>query len=521
MGRPLGDVDKASRNNSQKILIASRKSELARIQALAVAAELKAKNPSLNVDHYFRPSLGDLNQSDPLWKMPEKGVFTQDFRQGLIDGEFDMVVHSWKDLPIEPLEGTEIVATLPRADMRDMFFMKKNRWDVVQAEKRLTVLTSSPRRMYNLEPFFKSYLPTPIERVDFEDVRGNVQTRIQKLRENPNVDGLVLAKAAWDRLMVAPEDEFKGLQTQLGEWLQEFQWMLLPLRLNPCAAAQGGLAVEVANGRDDLKALLSTIHCEKTWNTVHRERDFLKSHGGGCHQKIGASVLPRPYGDITFSKGLTEAGLVLDSSTLEGLADNPFTKEESFPTDVGQSAWFDRQELPYEGPAPEGHHFVARENALPKNHGLTLEHCVWTAGLKTWRALAQRGVWVSGSTESLGEQEDFRLEALLPGDQTWWKWTHEDGAVSDKFKAIATYKLTAKAKTPDVSQKKNFYWMSGSSFQSAVAKSPSIVAANHYCGPGQTFSAILSILENFENSGPLTVVMGYDQWAECTWKGTS
>src|SRR5690349_14814080 len=103
-----------------KIKIGSRRSDLARVQALAVGRALKKAHRDLEVVHSFKESLGDKNLSDPLWKMPERGVFTEDFVDDLIQGRCDVVVHSWKDLPAEPRTETAIVATLPRADQRDL-----------------------------------------------------------------------------------------------------------------------------------------------------------------------------------------------------------------------------------------------------------------------------------------------------------------------------------------------------------------------------------------------------------------
>src|SRR5436305_9043730 len=122
MGRPL----------FMRVTIASRRSELARIQALQVGEALRATHPLLEINYSFRESLGDKNQNDPLWQMPEKGVFTQDFREGLLRGEFDLVVHSWKDLPIEPDPETEVITTLSRADARDLLLVPRSRWSEVE-----------------------------------------------------------------------------------------------------------------------------------------------------------------------------------------------------------------------------------------------------------------------------------------------------------------------------------------------------------------------------------------------------
>src|SRR5467141_2150107 len=102
------------------VTIASRRSDLARIQAYQVGEALATAHPQIEIKYSFHESVGDRNQNDPLWQMPEKGVFTQDFREGLLRGDFDLVVHSWKDLAIEEYLETEVAATLPRADARDL-----------------------------------------------------------------------------------------------------------------------------------------------------------------------------------------------------------------------------------------------------------------------------------------------------------------------------------------------------------------------------------------------------------------
>jgi len=110
----------------KNIKISARSSQLAKLQAYLVGDELLKHYPNLNIKYEFRESLGDKNLTDPLWKMPEKGVFTEDFYRDLVDGHTDMVVHSWKDLPVESKEDTFISATLPRADQRDILIFKKN-----------------------------------------------------------------------------------------------------------------------------------------------------------------------------------------------------------------------------------------------------------------------------------------------------------------------------------------------------------------------------------------------------------
>src|SRR5229473_4492813 len=197
-----------------RVTLASRRSELARIQAYQVGDALRLAAPHTEISYSFHESLGDRNQNDPLWQMPEKGVFTQDFRAGLLRGDFDLVVHSWKDLAIEEDPKTEIVTTLPRADARDLLLVREDRWPEVERTGVMSILTSSPRRSYNLASFLPTALPAKLRELNFVAVRGNVPTRVCKLLQC-DVDGLVAAKAAIDRLLAAKQSEFALTQAEL------------------------------------------------------------------------------------------------------------------------------------------------------------------------------------------------------------------------------------------------------------------------------------------------------------------
>ncbi|MGE3760473.1 MAG: hydroxymethylbilane synthase, partial [Pseudobdellovibrionaceae bacterium] len=275
-----------------RVKIASRKSDLARIQAYQVGETLKEQNPQLEVEYFFRESLGDQNLQDPLWKMPEKGVFTEDFLRGLIEGEFDLVVHSWKDLPTAHREHTEIVGTLTRADSRDMILFKKDSIAhfYKNSQNKLRLFSSSPRREQNLIPFLKEFMPFAVESVEFSSVRGNVQTRIQKMLDHSEVDGLVVAKAAMDRLLTAEREEFLPTQKRIREMVGKCNFIVPPLSLCPTAAAQGALAIEIKRDRTDLKGLVKSINCSTSYLSADLERRWLSRFGGGCHLKIGVSA---------------------------------------------------------------------------------------------------------------------------------------------------------------------------------------------------------------------------------------
>ena len=282
-----------------KIRISARRSDLARLQAWQVGNALRRTHRGLAVEYLFKESLGDRNQDDPLWKMPAQGVFTEDFVKDLRDGDTDLVVHSWKDMPTEPREGLLVAATLKRADPRDLLLLRNESL----GKKELVLLTSSPRRTFSAEASLRRLLPFPVGEIRTKPVRGNILTRLKKLAAGDG-DGLFVAKAALDRLLASQEDELRAGREEVRALLGGFRWMALPLSLFPTAAAQGALAVEMKASNARLYDLVSAIHHGETFDCVSREREVLSSFGGGCHQKIGVTSVPHPrFGWVEFFHG--------------------------------------------------------------------------------------------------------------------------------------------------------------------------------------------------------------------------
>jgi len=470
-----------------RVTLASRRSDLARIQAYQVGEALQTAHPQIEINYSFHESLGDRNQNDPLWQMPEKGVFTQDFREGLLGGEFDLVVHSWKDLAIEENPETEIAATLARADARDLLLVREDRWSEVERTGVINLLTSSPRRSYNLESFLRAALPAKLRELNFTDVRGNVPTRLRKLLEL-DVDGLIVAKAAIDRLLEAKQSEFAGTHEEVRQALSHCRWMVLPLRENPSAPAQGALAIEIVRRRSDIRELVAPLNCDEAFASVSREREILKSYGGGCHQKIGASVLRRPFGEITFLRGLTDNGQALDDYSLSSSRSRPpkIARVQLWPLSPFDVDWFSRERIPTTRVDPASALWIARANALPDDWSLDSGQVVWASGLRTWKRLARRGVWVRGCAEGLGEQESPNIETLAGSSLSWIKLTHTAGYDEGAFRTLATYRLVPKSAEIDMNGKRYFFWKSGSIFEHALSLNPWIGEMTHFCGPGNT-----------------------------------
>lgn len=473
-----------------RLRIASRRSDLARLQAHAVADALKAKVPDLEIEFHFSESLGDKNLTDPLWKMPGKGVFTEDLTKDLIEGRADLIVHSWKDLPVEENPVTEIAATLPRADVRDLLLFKKSSRGKTGGFR---IFSSSPRREYNLTPFFRDFLPGGRDGVSFESVRGNIQTRVRKLLETAEIDGLVVAKAAIDRLLATTAEEFRETRESLRSALGLCEFMVLPLTVNPAAPAQGALAVEVRRDRADVKKILSAVHHEPTFAEANEERAILKSHGGGCHQKIGATVFERPQGRLVFTRGLTDKGVELRDLRWAGSAPGR-------PTVVRSDSLFERRRRENVSIGSANALFIASSFALPEN--LAFQGILWTSGLPTWKKLAAKGVWVNGCTEGLGEKEDPRLSWIAP-NLTWANLSHGRAPAGERGPVVATYDLVAKtdAVPPEGDE---LHWTSAVLFDEALKRWPELKNRKHGCGPGKTCDALKARGENPAVRWPLT-----------------
>ena len=500
------------------IRISARSSFLARYQALQVGDALRASDASIEIEYFFRESLGDKNLTDPLWKMPEKGVFTEDFLEDLLHGKTDLVVHSWKDLPTERKPGTDIVATLPRADQRDLLLVKKTALGKIQQSKQVSIFSSSLRRQKNLTDFLSTALPSGPHQIQFRDVRGNIPTRISKLLNTPDADGLVLAKAALDRLLSAPWPDFQELKRELQHSLSLCEWMVLPLSKNPNAAAQGALAIEIKSGRTDLEKVLSKINHPETFQAVQTERQILAGYGGGCHQKIGIAVLPRPFGEIHFLQGLTDQGQILDSSVL---LNSPALQDQ---TKAPAKKWsssqlrpmVSRAENPYSIAKNVNAVYVSRISAWRPHGGY-----IWAAGLETWKQLAATGVWVHGSSEGLGESEEPAIDVLAQVPLNWARLTHADAekaATEDhkKIQNVATYKMNLDSQaiqslSEQILGAQSFFWTSAYHFDRVTEQFPEILSRTHASGPGKTWLALKERLKQKGLSAP-QVYLSEAEW---------
>ena len=289
----------------KKIVLLSRKSFLAKIQTHIAEIEINKIQKNI-IDTHYSSSVGDTDMSAKAWEQHGFGIFTNSLSKKLILKDADVVVHSFKDLPVKNLNKTSFIC-LKRDDPRDVILIKKTSLN----KKKLVIGTSSPRRKYYLKKLRKFL---PFEELKPFDIRGNVPSRLEKILNSSKEDGVFMAKAAIDRIL--EYEKLKNITTSSTQTcLKESKWMVLPLSLFPSAPAQGAIGIEVANKNHPLIDLVQSINEKETFDNVVNERKIMSKYGGGCSQKIGVSIWVKNNLKIKSINGLTEDGVVLEDFT--------------------------------------------------------------------------------------------------------------------------------------------------------------------------------------------------------------
>jgi hydroxymethylbilane synthase len=242
------------------VVLGTRASALARAQTEAVIALLTAARPDLTCETKVLSTAGDRTQAsgEPLPEIGGKGLFTAELERALRDGDIDVAVHSLKDLPTEGSDGVVIGAVSAREDVRDCVIGGS----LAELPPGAVVGTSSLRRSAQLRALRSD--------LDVRSIRGNVDTRIEKVRAG-DYDAAVLAAAGIRRL---------GLEEAVTEWLEAD--VMLP------APGQGALAIQCRAGDEAILALLSEIDEPRARAETTAEREFLRVLGAGCAAPVAA-----------------------------------------------------------------------------------------------------------------------------------------------------------------------------------------------------------------------------------------
>jgi len=252
------------------IKVGTRASDLARTQSQTVADAVTAATGRPTELVPVRTE-GDASTA-PLASIGGTGVFVSALREALLAGKVDIAVHSLKDLPTAPAEGIAIAAVPVREDPRDVL-VARDGLTLGELPSGARVGTGAPRRVAQIAALGLG--------VELVDIRGNVDTRIGKVRSG-ELDAVVLARAGLSRL---------------GR-LDEVTELVDPIQVLP-APGQGALAVETRADSDLLALVRDALDDPRTRACVAAERAVLADLEAGCSAPVGAlaEVAEGDHGD--------------------------------------------------------------------------------------------------------------------------------------------------------------------------------------------------------------------------------
>jgi len=242
---------------SKTIRIGTRDSELALWQANIVQQQLE------NLGHKTKlvpvKSTGDVVLDKPLYQLGITGIFTRTLDIAMLNNDIDIAVHSLKDVPTVLPKGIVQAAVLKRGNVKDTLVFKNN--EEFLGYKDAVIATGSLRRRAQ----WLNRYPTHT----IEDLRGNVNLRLQKLEDNKHWNGAIFAAAGIGRIGIRPEESIN------------LDWMIP-------APAQGAIMITALQEDEATRAIINELNHEETEICTTIEREFLNKLEGGCTAPIGA-----------------------------------------------------------------------------------------------------------------------------------------------------------------------------------------------------------------------------------------
>jgi hydroxymethylbilane synthase len=248
------------------IRIGSRKSQLALIQTYWVQERLQQAFPDHAFEVHTMSTQGDKILDVALAKIGDKGLFTKELEVGMLNQEIDFAVHSLKDLPTRLPEGLVLGCVTERENPADALVVHAKHQDkqVDTLPAGAVIGTSSLRRLAQLRYHYPH--------LSFKDVRGNLNTRLQKL-DAGEYDALILAVAGLKRL-------------GMGDRIHQ----VLPPEVSLHAVGQGALGIECRADDMEVLSLLQALEHKPTAQCCYAERAFLRELEGGCQVPIGVNT---------------------------------------------------------------------------------------------------------------------------------------------------------------------------------------------------------------------------------------
>ncbi len=275
------------------------------VQSQEIRAQLRKICPGIQIEIEPIQTLGDTFDQLPFRELGDKGVFTKELDDSLLRGETDFATHSMKDLPSELASGLTIAAVTPAVDGRDVVVSRGGK-KLRDLSPEARIGTSSVRR--------KALLRLNYPRLKLEELRGNIDTRLKKLKAG-KYDAIVIAAAGLKRL---------GLGHEISEYLDPTEF--LP------AVGQGFLAVVCRESDSETLRVLRPLNDPGAFEFSAAAREFLKRMQGGCQVPLGCH-LRREEGQLVMAgflsridgsqmihvcrQGPSEAGITLGREVAE------------------------------------------------------------------------------------------------------------------------------------------------------------------------------------------------------------
>jgi len=249
-----------------KIVVATRVSDLALWQAYHIKERIEATYPDIKVELNKILSNGDKVLDKPLALIGGKGHFTKELEDEMLAGNADMAVHSLKDVPTYIPDGLELVGVTKRQDQSDVFLSHRYK-SLDELPKGSVVGTTSLRRRMQLlqkRPDLK-----------VKDLRGNVNTRLRKLKEG-QYDAIILAYIGLNRLDLLKDIPF-------------VEKLSLDMMIPPMG--QAALGIEIVSSNEKIREIAMGLNDSDTWLCTKIERDFISKIGAGCSAPVACNAV--------------------------------------------------------------------------------------------------------------------------------------------------------------------------------------------------------------------------------------
>lgn len=249
----------------EKLIIATRASDLALWQAYHIKGRIEEAYPDIEVELNKITSQGDKVLDKPLALIGGKGHFTKELEDEMLAGNAHLAVHSLKDVPTYMPEGLELCSITTRQDQSDVFLSHTYK-SLEELPQGAVVGTTSLRRRMQL----LSKRPD----LKVKDLRGNVNTRLRKLSEG-QYDAIILAYIGLHRL-----DLLKDIP-----YVQK-----LPLDMMIPPMGQAALGIQIISANDKVREIASIVNDEDTFLCTKLERDFISKIGAGCSAPVAVNA---------------------------------------------------------------------------------------------------------------------------------------------------------------------------------------------------------------------------------------